>query len=204
MGLIMSLRTIVMVFALTVAAAGTAAAQEGVGFGIKGGVRYPDFSTDQLELDNRIGWQAGVFFGGNRDGVVGVQAEVNWLRNEADVPAFGPVPAGTIRVDYLQVPVLLKLNAGTRSSYAFNLYGIVGPSFEVKVRDEISGFGGPSAVDFGFENVNVGLMFGGGVEISRIILEARYSKGLRSIDKNLDIADVKLNSFAVLAGIRFN
>lgn len=184
--------------------AGTASAQEGVGFGIKGGVRYPDFTTDDLELDNRMGWQAGVFFGGNRDGVLGLQAELNWLRNEADVPSIGGVPAGTVTLDYLQVPVLLKLNAGTKSSYAFNLYGIVGPSFEVLVRDEVTVFGGPTVTDLQFEDVHVGLMFGGGIEVSRFILEARYSKGLNTIDKNLDLTDVKLNSFAVLAGIRFN
>jgi hypothetical protein len=185
-------------------AAGPAAAQDGVGFGIKGGVTYPDFSTDDLELDNRTGWQAGLFFGGNRNGVVGLQGEVNWVRHETDVPSIGSLPAGAVRLDYIQVPVLLRLNAGTKSSYNFDLYGIVGPSFEVLVRDEVSGFGGPTTSDYQFENVNVGLMFGGGIELSRFILEARYSKGLRTINKDLDISDITVNSFAVLAGLRFN
>jgi hypothetical protein len=193
-----------MVLVGMLAVTGTAAAQDGVGFGIKGGVRYPDFSTDDIDFDNRMGWQAGMFFGGNRDGVFGVQAELNWLRNETDVPPIGQIPSGRVTLDYVQVPVLLKLNAGTRSSYAFNLFGIVGPSFEVLVRDEVSGFGGPTTSDFQFEDVNVGLMFGGGIELSRFILEARYTRGFRNINKDLDISDVKLNSFAVLAGLRFN
>jgi hypothetical protein len=195
---------VTLVLVALLALAGTAAGQDGVGFGIKGGVRYPDFSTDDLDLDNRLGWQAGVFFGGNRDGVIGVQAEVNWLRNETDVPPIGAVPAGTVTLDYVQVPVLLKLNVGTRSSYAFNVFGVVGPSFEVLVRDEVSGFGGPTTSDYRFEDVNVGLLLGGGIEVSRFILEARYTRGFRNINRDFDVSDIKLNSFAVLAGIRFN
>lgn len=193
---------IVSVIASALAAAAPVAAQDGAGFGIKGGVRYPDFSTDRLQLDNRIGWQAGIFFGGNRNGVLGLQGEVNWLRNETDIAAVGSIPAGTVRLDYVQVPVLLRLNAGTKPG--INVYGIAGPSFEALLRDEVSGFGGPTHSDYQFENVNVSLMFGGGIEISRFILEGRYSKGLRTINKNLDVSDIKLNSFAVLAGIRFN
>jgi hypothetical protein len=48
-------------------------------------------------------------------------------------------------------------------------------------------------------------MFGGGIELSRFIIEGRYSKGLLQVDKNLQaIADIRINHFAALIGIRFN
>ena len=192
-----------LAFAAAMTMAWPAAAQ-GVGFGVKGGLSFAEFTTDDFHLDNRTGWQAGLFVGGNRDGVVGFQGEFNWVRKETTFFDSG-VEIGTVKLDYLQVPMLLRINAGTKSKNGFALYGLAGPSFEVKLRDEITGFGGGSTSDYSFENIDVGLMFGGGVEISRFIIEGRYSKGLRSVNKNFkDVTELKVNSFAALVGIRFN
>src|SRR5688572_18911736 len=104
---------------LLVVIAATSANAQGVG--IKGGVVFPDFSAEAIDFDNRVGTELGVFFGGNRSGIVGVQGEVNWLRKEAKVP---PV---SFRIDYIQAAGLLRLNAGTNSTSGFALYGLVGP-----------------------------------------------------------------------------
>jgi hypothetical protein len=51
----------------------------------------------------------------------------------------------------------------------------------------------------------VSLLFGGGIEFARIILEGRYEKGLRRINKSFnDFADIKKQSFTILFGLRFN
>lgn len=177
-------------------AATPAAAQ--VGVGIKGGLVFPDFSSDDFNADNRNGWQAGLFVGGNRDGVLGVQGEINYVRKEV----ADELGLGEVQLSYVQIPVLLRLNAGSRSRGGAALYGIVGPSFSAKVGESISGF------DFdtdAFEGVDIALMFGGGVELGRFLVEGRYSRGLRQVNKNFsDFTEIKVHSFAVLVGVRLN
>jgi len=163
---------------LCVGFAGTASAQ-GVGVGIKGGIVYPDFDNDVLNLKNRVGWQGGLWFGGNRPGVLGVQGEVNFLRKRAE---SNLIPDETVDVNYLQIPVLLRLH-NPSSAAGFQLYGIVGPSFDIKVSETISGV---NFTDDAFKTFDIGLMFGGGVEIGRVLFEGRYERGLKNVNKSLE------------------
>ena len=112
--------------------ASMAAAQ---GFGIKVGPTFDEFSEEALDFDTRTGIHAGIFIGGSRDKVVGFQTELNWLRKNAETQS-----GQDIRIDYLQIPVLLRLNAGSSSASGPALYGIVGPGLELKIADEIEGF----------------------------------------------------------------
>lgn len=181
---------------------GVASAQ--VGSGIKAGYVYPDFTAKVFDSTQRTGWQVGFFAGGNRNGVFGVQTEFNWLRTKTELEPTSTTLGTKITLDYLQIPLLLRLNAGTKS---FAFYGIAGPTFETKVHESVEGLGGPTNSDFkfGFSDVNVSLMFGGGVELSRFIIEGRYSKGLKTVNAlHFDATEFKLNSFAALIGIRFN
>ena len=174
-----------------VASAQTAVAQ---GVGVKIGPTFDEFSGEALDFDSRTGVQAGIFFGGNRDGSVGVQGEINWLRKKTELAARD------IRIDYLQVPVLLRLNAGSRSTSGVAAYGIIGPAMELKIADEIEGV----TVDDGFEGADMSLVFGGGIEAARIILEARYEKGLRRINNTFsDFSEIKKQAFTILFGVRF-
>ena len=127
---------------------------------------------------------------------LGVQTELNWIRKNAETD---PLKLG-IRLDYIQVPVLLRLNAGSSSSSGFSAYGIVGPAIEFKIADEVEGF----TLDDGFEGADVSLVFGGGVEVARIIVEARYAKGLRRINDTFsNLTDIKSQAFTILFGLRF-
>jgi hypothetical protein len=158
--------------------------------GIKFGPTFPKFSSDALDFDNRTGWHGGLFFGGKRSGVIGLQGELNWIRKNAKVG----MESQKIRIDYLQVPALLRLNAGS-------LYGIAGPAVDIKIGDEVEGF----TLDDGIKGADVSLVFGGGIEASRFIVEGRYTKGLRRINNLFkDFAEIKTQSFTILFGIRFN
>lgn len=179
---------------------GTAFAQ-GIGVGVKGGVVFPDFSTDVVQLDSQIGWQGGIFFGGNRDGVFGAQLEVNWLHKRADSPTL---PGFEAKLDYLQVPILLRLHSPSRSAAGFQLYGIVGPTFDFKMRESIAGLN-VSGIDDAFENFDVGAIVGGRLEFGTVIVEGRYSRGFRQINKDFqNVETIKAHAFAVLLGFRFN
>ena len=96
---------------------------------------------------------------------------------------------------------MLRLNIGTDSPNGFAVYGIAGPAFDIKIADEIEGV----TIDNGWEGADVDFVFGGGIEAARIIVEGRYEKGLRRINKNfLDVAEIKKQAFTILFGVRFN
>jgi hypothetical protein len=189
----------VVLAAIATFAISTSAAAQGLGFGVKGGLVYPDFSVDvgDYEYKNKTGWQAGLWFGGNRDGIVGVQVEINYMEKKAEAESG----LGDFSIKYMQVPILLRLNTPARTKNSFQAYGIVGPSIDIKVGDE---FNGLNIIDE-FEGTDIGLMFGGGIDVARLIVEARYSYGLRQINKSFsDVAKLKSHSFALLFGVRFN
>lgn len=192
----MSLRPFARLIALAaLALVGSASVASAQGVGIKVGPTFDEFSDEALDFDNRTGMHAGIFVGGSRDNVLGFQTEFNWLRKKAATEA-----GQDIRIDYLQIPLLLRLNVGSSSPNGPALYGIAGPGIELKLADEIEGF---TLVD-GFEGADVSLLFGGGFEVARIIVEGRYEKGLRRINKSFsDLADIKKQSFTILFGLRF-
>lgn len=166
------------------------------GVGIKVGPTFDEFSAEALHFDNRTGIHMGLFVGGSRDKVLGLQTEFNWLRKKAATAA-----QQEIRIDYLQIPVLLRLNAGSSSPNGPALYGVLGPGFEFKMADEIQGF----TLDDSFEGTDVSLLFGGGLEVARIIVEGRYEKGLRRINRTFSsLSEIKKQSFTILFGVRFN
>ena len=178
---------------LTLAVSAPFASAQGVG--IKVGPTFDEFSDEVLDFDNRTGIHAGLFIGGSRDKVLGLQTEFNWLRKNTATQA-----GQEIRIDYLQIPVLLRLNAGSSSANGPALYGIVGPAFDFKVADEVEGF----TLDDGIEGTDVSLVFGGGFEVAHIIIEGRYEKGFRRINKNFsNFAEIKKQSFTILFGLRF-
>jgi Outer membrane protein beta-barrel domain len=165
--------------------------------GIKFGPTFADFNSDALDFKNRTGIHAGVFFGGNRSGVFGLQGELNWIRKRAETD---PAQQG-IRIDYLQIPALLRLNIGTDSASGFAVYGIAGPAFDIKIADEIEGV----TIDNGWEGADVDLILGGGIEVARIIVEGRFEKGFRRINNNfLGVTEIKKQAFTILFGIRFD
>ena len=186
-------RTAVL-FLLIVAGSASVVAAQGVG--IKVGPTFADFNSEALDFDTRTGWHLGLFFGGNSDGVVGVQGEVNWIRKQVEQP----LEARDIRIDYLQLPVLLRVNIGGNSASAFRVFAVGGAGVNIKIGDEIEGV----TIDDGFEGADVPLLFGGGIEAARIIVEGRYEKGFRRINKVFsDFTEVKSQSFTILFGVRF-
>jgi hypothetical protein len=187
----------VSTFALgTSTTAAAAGGGPGVGVGFKIGPTFADFTSDAVDLGRRTGWHGGIFIGGNRSGVFGWQTEINWLRRRGSTPTDGD-----FQIDYVQIPIFLRLNIGTKSRNGFAFYGIAGPAFEVKVADEINGV----TIDDTFEGTDVGLVLGAGMEITRIILEGRYEWGFKQINKSFsDVTEIKTRSFTILVGVRFN
>jgi hypothetical protein len=124
-------------------------------------------------------------------------------------------------IDYVTVPVLLKLQANTAK---VRPYAVVGPEFGFKVRAAVSLSTNASVprdllaevedelndqVNNELKSTDVALDFGGGVEIPSgrmsILIEGIYSLGLRNIAMNSEGEEgsAKTRTFLFNVGIRF-
>jgi hypothetical protein len=169
-------------------------------FGLKGGASFGNISNKGVlpgDLGTRTGFAAGasVGLGG---GLIGAGAEALFAQRGLSGDA------GDTKLDYIDIPVYLKVQAPTPGISPF---GYIGPqvSFEVtcKVSDVDCGDSGRAKTDYAGV-VGAGVKFGGGQTFG-FSAEARYVYGL----KDLRIATVtsdqsfKTRSFLILGGIIF-
>ncbi len=176
--------TVVVALTSVFLVAPTLAQAQGIGVGVKAGYLHSSFNVTNAFDSNGDGWQAGLFFGGNRPGTVGFMGEFN-------VQSRGSAY-------YLQVPALLRLNFGSSSASGPSVYGIAGPALDVRFADDLD-----LNIDT-IESVDASIVAGIGFEIARFIIEGRGSWGFRNITKDSAILDVKQKTFAILFGVRFN
>jgi len=170
----------------------------GVGIGVKAGVVFPNFTGDDAQdaLSGKTGWQAGIFFGGSRGAVVSALAEVNVVNKKAGY--FGE----PTNLYYLDIPVLLRVGGGSRTHGGVNVYGVVGPAFDIKIGDN---FGDVANITDAWNGFDIGIVGGVGVEFTRFLVEGRGNWGLRNVNKDLTgVNDIKSRTFAILFGLRFN
>jgi hypothetical protein len=108
-----------------------------------------------------------------------------------------------VRTDYLDVPMLLRLQ---RSS-GRGVYAIAGPSVNFNLAAKIVDEGVDDEIDIkdDAEKVEVGLVVGLGMQWSTFLLEGRYAEGLTNIAKGLDPAEdpYRNRAFAIMVGVRF-
>ena len=191
-------------------AQGAGQVNTGLGIGALAGVSWTTVRTEDNEFEvdfkSGTGWQVGVWFGGNRDGRVGLMGEVSYAvkKFNASQPDFDFDL--DIEHQYVQIPVLLRINAGSRERDKPSLYFLVGPVFDIQINTKENGVDSPDDV---YEGLDIGLMFGAGFEVARIGIEGRYSYGMKSVlatDEAVEsgFGSVKLNTFSVVGKIRFN
>ena len=169
----------------------------GFGIGVKGGLLFSSLDSAGQSYKNNNGWEAGMFFGGNRNGTVGVMADVLYAKKG------GKIGSAVLNNYYLEIPILLRVNIGSanKNSGAI-IYGLGGPAFDILLKSQLNGVDVKSS----YESLDMGILVGAGVEVSRFLVEGRYNIGVKNIAKANSAAstDVKSKSFAVLAGLRFN
>jgi len=170
---------------------------EGFGIGAKIGPLFSSYSNATTSFDTKTGWEGGIWFGGNRGGVVGVEGEVLYAQKNQQCTGC----TGTT-LQYLEIPILVRVNIGSHSRNGVSVYGLVGPVFDVNLKAKQNNLD----VKSNYESLDYGILGGVGIEITRFLVEARYNWGLLNIAKNSigSTTDIKSRSFAVLFGVRFN
>ncbi|HUR21619.1 MAG TPA: porin family protein [Vicinamibacterales bacterium] len=171
------------VLLLTLATSTVAGAQTMSG-GLKAGVNFAKVSGSDDDPGQRIGWTAGAFLtvGG---GLVALQPEVLFSMQGSKFTF------GTATVDYFQVPVLLRIGSSPKNKASF--YGLVGPSFGVRIREE--GWADP------IKRSDVGITAGAGFTVSRLLVEARYTAGLTDFSEGTTA--YKHRVWSLLGGFHF-
>jgi len=197
---------IVLVFA---SGPSVAVAQD-VAYGVKGGINLATVSFDpELPVDYglRLGIVAGAFVSLPLGSRLAVQPEALFSQKGAAVDADG-VDA-TLRLDYLEIPVLLKYSlSGARTPGRHCVFVFGGPAVAFKIRAEASATFGEETidddVDEDIENVDLGVAFGAGVSFGRVTIDGRYTLGLSNISTDEEEAGKARNrTLSVLAGFRF-
>jgi Outer membrane protein beta-barrel domain len=157
-------------------------------------------SPDLTETRARNGFVGGVFvlLTGNKVG--GWQLEFLYDQKGA---------RNLLRVDdeltltYLSIPVLLHVDVWqTKGSTALFVTGGASADFNIKASYEADGLSEDVKDDI--RTTDVGLHLGGGLEVGRLTLDARYSWGLLSAFEDGDLnGTFKNRAFAITAGLRF-
>jgi len=180
---------------------GGGAPASGAGVGLKVGPLFTSYSAASCDgcFNTNTGFEGGIWFGGNRGGRVGVMGEVLYAKKKQE----GSGLTGSTSLQYLEIPILARINIGTRSRNGISIYGLVGPVFDINLKASI----GDRDVKSNYESLDLGLLGGVGIEITRFLVEGRFNQGLRNVLKSDNAAafgDIKTRSFAVLFGFRFN
>ena len=198
---------------LAVAGASPASAQPTGG--VMGGVNLAniDFSATNISLnfDQRIGVIGGGFFRYDfRDNfglqVEGLFSQKGTKTDELDADGLGGPDEYKALVNYIEVPILAHVGVKTGTAATVRLFG--GPAFAFRVSDrqEVNGVEVPSEEELDIKSSDVGLTFGGGLDINRFLIDLRYTFGLRQInaeDQGLDNLKIKNRTFSVMVGYRF-
>lgn len=182
-----------------------------VNLGFKGGMSLATMGgADVGDTGYKAGLGVGAFLEFQVSDVVSIQPELFYMQRGAEDTEGGATY--TMAVDYVEIPVLLRLNVPVEGSVA--PYFLVGPSIGFKsgceLRYEEDGVevrvdceeaeAEIKSIDFGGV-VGAGLSFEAGP--GNVTVGARYNYGFISLDDSDAEEDVKGRAFSFLAGYSF-
>jgi hypothetical protein len=195
----------------------------GIKAGLKIGVTSAKLNGDDVgELEgflgedwkSRIGFCAGGFITFNITEMLAIQSEVLYtmkgLKWEGEVNGATPLKVW-IKLDYLEIPVLLKIMPGTQGSVKPYLFA--GPAVSIKVsskaKAEFEGESEEETIEEGLKGTDFGLVIGAGADFGfgalgkgTLSVDIRYNLGLSTIS-DFEGDDVKNGAFSLMVGFSF-
>lgn len=194
-------RVLSLALAVLVMAPAAAAAQTTMTAGLKGGVNSSTITDEgNSSLKRLLGGVGGVFVGGDVTSNVGIQVEGLYsMRGAKDT---SDATETTLRMNYIDVPVLLRVGTGSGSGMGFHVF--TGPQVSYLLNAKATS--GALSIDLkdDIEKIDFGWTLGVGVEANKFLVDARYTMGLKNMSKAGSGADseVKNRTFAVMIGYR--
>ena len=171
--------------------------------GIKGGINIATFTGDDVEdAESKIGLVFGGFVSYAVNETFCIQPEVLFTMKGVKFSGQGYDVIQSL--NYIEIPILAKLNIAMDGNAQPNLF--FGPAiglnlsatykFESDFGDDDGDLEDVSPMDFG-------IVFGGGVEFGKILIDARYDMGLTSIDDSSENFKVKNSVISIMLGMLF-
>jgi len=189
---------------------------QGMKLGIKAGLNLANEGGSDVEdffgqsLDARTGFNGGFFFMYQFNKMFAIQPEAYYTMKgaTANVGGFD----FTLKLDYIEVPLLLKLIIpvqGSNITPAIFAGPAVGFKTAAKIKGEFEGQSAEEDIDSLVTSTDFSLIFGAGlgfmVGANEVGVDVRYSLGLSSWDNySDDPADVKNNVLSFNAYFGFN
>lgn len=170
---------------------GTTAFSQELDLGIKAGANFANIS-DVDDLSSKTGFQAGIFAGIKFTDKVGVQADILYSQQGAELDS------GKFDLNYINIPVVLKY---------YLVQGLnvqAGPQFGFILDDDIyvDAFG-TNSIDANAEKTDVSAVIGAGYDFPfGVRLDTRYNFGLTEVSKT-DNFEGKNNVFSIALGYSF-
>ena len=165
--------------------------------GARGGVNFSTVAGDDFDSpDGRTSFYAGLLAEAPLSDRVSLQPEVFYSGQGFDINEDPDGPDAEFQVDYIQVPVLLKL-------YLIDGLNIhAGPQFGFKINEEVDFDPADDGGDFDTDSINdFDMQLAAGAEYKfgeSFFLQARYTYGFSEI-----IEDVDVHNSVLSAGIGF-
>jgi len=176
------MKNLILVMGVILLLCVTASAQQATvgvtGKGLKLGFGIAKINTDDKELDDfldsRSGFSGGAFLTYSFTRQFAVQPEILFVSKGAEKDLF--IVSAHWNIDYLEVPVLLKFNIAPDRPVRPNLF--VGPAVSVLLSSKLHVINEEYDVKDGMKTMDVGLVFGGGIDFKRVTFDLRYTLGL--------------------------
>ncbi len=181
--------------------------------GIKAGINLATLSgrTEYLKIDygTQPGFTGGGFLQLNPESVLSGQFELLYTQKGGDGVGFkngweSSKPFDSLRLHYLDVPLLARIRLLSRRS---PLYLLAGPVFSIRLNSSLQlsiGDGSPRDYDWKYiDEIDLGVLGGVGFEWKRFLAEIRYDYGFS--DNRYYYIDyrVKNRGLALLGGCKF-
>lgn len=191
-----------------------ARAQVAVGF--SGGLSIAELTGDDVDddnLDSRTGFLVGGWASFPLSDILSLTSGLYYVQKGAEDAEQGVDV--TLKLDYLEVPVLLQVGVFESERTAFSLFAGPAIAFEIGCKIEGSGGGVDASVDCedaGLEDIEIetksvtfDAIFGAGIRVMTsetmfLLGNAGLDLGLSSIDDSVDEGDVKNSNWFFQVG----
>lgn len=134
--------------------------------------------------------------------------------SQKGIKASGTIDGITISgkdvLGYIEIPVLLKFKIPTQGNFSPSLFADPYAAFLMSAKEkvEIDGMSEEEDIKDNFNTADYGLCFGGSLDFdigySQLIIDIRYSLGLKKVPLDVEEPDNKHSVFSLMLGYAFN
>jgi hypothetical protein len=170
------------------------ASAQTLGLGLEAGANFSNFVGSDISKignanDSKLGFVGGGFLSLNLGTSFSIRPELLYEQKGNAISGTST----TTELDYIEVPVLLKLGLGTPG---FNPSILLGPTFSWNILAKDANGRNISNID----SSDVGLMGGVELDLGKFLVSGRYELGLQNVQKNTNIQN---GTITLLVGYSF-